>query len=211
MDITVVDVHHPWWFSLSLVVAVAYPFLAFAVRRTASDVRLVVLLPVVVANLGASIGVVHLVGGLATTGVAPHALAAGSAEVLLPISAGAASMVVLIVAFAMRPARATYIHAVGTLIVIVELMLFACVCLLLWRLQSDPVSYAAGYGVAARMLAAAQLAATAALVVSIRNLKRFARPVLSERRCLAPLAILGLALAGVVGYAVNQLRLFAIG
>jgi hypothetical protein len=211
MDMTVAYVHYPWWFSLSVVVAVAYPFVAFAVRRIASDVRLVVLLPVVVANLGASIGIVHLAGGLTLTGVAPRVLAAGSAEVLLPVSAGAASMVVVIVAFAVRPARATYVHTLGTLVVIAESILFACVCLLLWRLESERVSYAVSYGVAARMLLAAQLVVSAALAISIRKFKRSARPVLSERRCLAPLAIIGLALAVVIGYAVNELRLFAIG
>jgi len=203
------DVHHPFWFSVPILLALFYPFFARLFART-RDLCAVAAIPLTANTCFAFLGLFQVTGALPVVGVAPHALAAGLAEALAPIVAGAASATATALYLAVfvggrRPVSRVFLLAVS--LTVSSLAGYVVVATLL---HSERVAYSVKLGDAVVLLTVTAVLGLILNAVAATLPPSRIAPTASRRR-LFSFAGVALVIALVSFCLMQRLQIFAIG
>src|SRR6266550_4894475 len=104
MDMTVVHVSHPLWFSVSVTALIVFAFVGLPLVRRSSRPILTLLLAPVFSLAISDLGIAHVAAGMAISGRGVHSTAAGlaDAEVVLVLGFAVAAIVSILAAVTRR-------------------------------------------------------------------------------------------------------------
>jgi hypothetical protein len=188
-----------------------WPFLGWIARRRGADLRIFSIFPLILGTTAASMGTIHVADRLSLDGRSPHAAAAGLAEALTPLIAGAIlSACIAGVIAAFPPFREARRHRgiAATAIAVLFLIGAALYLLVVIRIRTGAffAPELLRFSVVAFGLNAAALLC-AAVFAFVRQQRLTSG---SGRASFLALATAGVLVAGVLAELVHRLALLAV-